>query len=185
MGENLNVDNQYDSCWYNKLQFFLLLLAFFTFGIGDTISSIHLIEQKGIMGEGNLIVRHIILNYGISNFIAIKTSVSLLILFFPFVLIDKTVYWMLNGYFISFILAGTIGTFLNIQASMNEVPYLSPVQAMTLFMLSVLILTNIGDEIDKRVHLKIRPYFDCFLKDIAIFISHNDKNISNEHEKNN
>ena len=65
MGENLNVDNQYDSCWYNKLQFFLLLLAFFTFGIGDTISSIHLIEQKGIMGEWNLIVRYLILNYGI------------------------------------------------------------------------------------------------------------------------
>jgi len=185
MGENLNVDNQYDSCWYNKLQFFLLLLAFFTFGIGDTISSINLIEQKGIMGEGNLIVRYIILNYGFSNFIAIKISVSLLILFLPFLIINKTVYWMLSGFFISFIFAGTIGTVLNIQAAMNRVPYFSPEQAMVIFMLLVLILTNIGDEIDKRVHLKIRPYFECFLKDIAIFISHNDKNVSNEQEKNN
>jgi len=48
-----------------------------------------------------------------------------------------------------------------------------------------LISTNIGDEIDKTVHLKIRPDFDCFLKDIAIFISLNDKNASNEQEKNN
>ena len=185
MGENLNVDNQYDSCWYNKLQFVLFLLAFFAFGIGDTISSIHLIEHKGIMGEGNLIVRYIIFNYGFSNFITIKICVSLLILFLPFVLIDKTVYWMISGYLISFIFAGTLGTVLNIQAAMNGVPYLSPEQAIVIFMLSVLILTNIGDEIDKRVHLKIRPYFDCFLKDIAIFISHNDKNVSNEHEKNN
>jgi len=185
MGENLNIDNQYNSCWYNKLQFVLFLLAFFAFGIGDTISSIHLIEHKGIMGEGNLIVRYLILNYGISNFIAIKISVSLLILFLPFLLINKTVYWMMSGFLISFIFAGTLGTVLNIQAAMNGVPYLSPEQAIVIFMLLVLILTNIGDEIDKRVQLKIRPYFECFLKDIAIFISHNDKNVSNEQEKDN
>src|SRR3989304_8489138 len=95
-GNILKGDIEYYSCWHNKMQFFLFLLAFFAFGIGDTISSINLIEQKGIMGEGNLIVRYIILNYGISNFIAIKISVSLLILFLPFLLINKTVYWMMS-----------------------------------------------------------------------------------------
>ena len=92
---------------------------------------------------------------------------------------------MMSGFLISFIFAGTLGTVLNIQAAKNGVPSLSPEQAIVIFIISVLILTNIGDEIDKRVHLRIRPYFDCFLKDIAIFISHNDKNVSNEHKKNN
>lgn len=168
----MNDHKEYYSCWYNKLQFFLFLLAFFTFGIGDTISSVNLIEQKGIMAEGNVIVRQIIFNYGISNFITIKISFTLLILFLPFLLIDKTVYWMICGYLVSFIIAGTLGTVLNMQAASNRVPFLSPEQAIAIFMISVLILTNIGDEIDKKATLKIRSHFYCLLKDMAIIITY-------------
>ena len=126
-----------------------------------------MIEQKGVMGEGNFIVRHIILNYGTLDFIFIKIFVTFVILYLPFLIIDDTVYWMMSGYLVSFILAGILGTVLNIKAMNNEIPFLSPGEAMALFMVSVLILTNIGDAIDKRVHPKIRPFFICLLEDIV------------------
>ena len=172
-------NKEYHSCWYNKLQLFLFLLAFITFGIGDTISSINLIEQKGIIAEGNILVRLIILNYGISNFIAIKISITILLLFLPFLLIDKTVYWMISGYLVSFIIAGTLGTVLNMQAASNGVPFLSPEQAIAIFMISVLIFTNIGDEIDKKATLKIRSYTYCMLKDMAIVLTYIIDNFKN------
>ena len=170
MGKILEGKSGYYSCWYNKLQFTLFLVAFLTFGIGDTITSLNMIEQKGTVGEGNLILRYIILNYGISNYIIIKIFVTFAILVLPFLIINETVFWMLNGYFVSFIIAGILGMVLNIMAMNNQIPFLSPYQAITLFMVSVLILTNIGDEIDKRVHPKIKPFFYCLLEDIALII---------------
>ncbi len=178
-GKVLKDDKEYYSCWYNKLQFFLFLLAFFTFGIGDTLSSINLIEQKGIIAEGNFIVRLIILNYGISNFITIKISITIILLILPFLLIDKTAYWMISGYLVSFFIAGTIGTILNLQAAKNGVPSLSPEQAIVIFMIIVLILTNIGDEIDRKTNLKIRSHFDCLLKDMAIILTYVINNFKN------
>ncbi len=178
-GKVLKYDKEYYSCWYNKLQFFLFLLAFFTFGIGDTISSINLIEQKGIMAEWNIIVKQIILNYGILNFITIKISVTLVLLFLPFLLINKTAYWMINGYLVYFIIAGTIGTVLNMQAAKNEVQSLSSELAIVIFIISVLILTNIGDEIDKKANLKIRSHFDCLLEDVAIILRYIVNNFKN------
>lgn len=138
----------------------LFLLAFLTFGIADTFSSLSMIEKKGVIGEGNLIVRFIILYYGTLYFIFIKIFVTLVILYLPFLILDDTGNWMMSGYLVSFILAGILGTILNIKAMNNETPFLSPGEAMTLFMLSVLILTNIGDAIDKRVHPKIRSYIN-------------------------
>lgn len=138
----------------------LFLLAFLTFGIADTFSSLSMIEKKGVIGEGNLIVRFIILYYGTLYFMFIKIFVTLVILYLPFLILDDTGNWMMSGYLVSFILAGILGTILNIKAMNNETPFLSPGEAMTLFMLSVLILTNIGDAIDKRVHPKIRSYIN-------------------------
>jgi len=62
MWESLKSESGYYSCWYNRLQGALFLLAFLTFGIGDAITSAQMVEQRGIMGEGNLIVRYMILN---------------------------------------------------------------------------------------------------------------------------
>ena len=166
-GEILQGKSEYYSCWYNKLLSILFLLAFLTFGIADTFSSLNMIEKKGVICEGNLIVRFIILHYGTSDFIFIKIFVTLVILYFPFLIRNDTGYWMISGYLVSFVLAGIFGTVLNIKAMNNETPFLSPGEAMTLFMLSVLILTNIGDAIDKRVHPKTRPFYICLLKDIV------------------
>ncbi len=160
----------YYSCWYNRLQGALYLLAFLAFGIGDTITSIWMIGQRGIMGEGNPFMQYVILNYGIPNYIAIKICITIVLLFVPFLLLDKDAYWTISGYLISFIVAGTLGTVFNIQAARNEQLLLSPEQVIFLFLTLVLVLTSIGEEIDKRTHPKIRPYVVCLLNDIATIL---------------
>jgi hypothetical protein len=169
-GKSLKSEGGYYSCWYNRLQGALYLLAFLTFGIGDTITSIWMIGQRGIIGEGNPFMQYVFLNYGIPNYIAIKICVTVVLLFVPFLLLDKAAYWMISGYLVSFIVAGTIGTVLNIQAARNERLLLSPEQVIFLFITLVLVLTSIGEEIDKRTKPKIRPYVACLLNDIAIIL---------------
>ena len=170
MGESLKSRSGYYSCWYNRLQGVLYLLAFLAFGIGDTITSIWMIEQRGITGEGNFFVQYIMLNYGPSEFIWIKICVTIVILFMPFLILKGAAYWIINGYLVSFIVAGTLGTVLNIQASRNEQLLLSPGQVIFLFMALVMILTSIGEEIDRRAPLKIRPFIVCLLNDVSIIL---------------
>jgi hypothetical protein len=166
----LKSEGGYYSCWYNRLQGALFLLAFLTFGIGDTLSSIKMIGQLGIMEEVNPLIRYIILNYGTTDFIAIKLSFTIVILFIPFLILDEAAYWMISGYLVSFIVAGTLGTVLNIQAARNEPLLFSPEQVIFLFLILVLVLTSIGEEIDKRTYPKIRSYVVCLLNDISIIL---------------
>src|SRR5574341_1355105 len=72
-----------------------------------------MIEQRGIMGEGSFVVRYIILNYGTSNFITIKICVTIALLFIPFLILDKNVYWMISGY---------LGKLINVKA-INASPH--------------------------------------------------------------
>ncbi len=165
-----SLKNTYNSCWYNRFQAILCLLAFLTFGIGDTFTSIWMIEEKGILREGNIIVQYIVFNYGVSEFILIKTCVTIILLIIPFLMKDVT-YWMINGYSVSFIIAGGLGIFLNLQAAGNEQPLMSPEQAIFIFIGLVLLLTNLGAEIDKRMQPKIRPHIACLLNDIITVLS--------------
>lgn len=161
----------YSSCWHNKLQGALFLLAFLTWGLGDALTSLWMIEHRGITGEANLVARYIITNYSASSFVAIKIWFTTIALFFiPFLIQKRSqepVYWMINGYFLSFFIAGALAMILNIQAAQNEALFLSPEQVIFLFLSSIFILTSIGEEIDKRTNPRIRSYFDCFLYDIA------------------
>ncbi len=100
----------------------------------------------------------------------IKISFTIVLLFVPFLILDKDAYWITSGYLVSFIVAGTLGTVLNIQAMRNERLLLSPEQVIFLFLTLVLVLTSIGEEIDKRTYPKIRPYVVCLLNDIAIIL---------------
>ncbi len=165
----LKTKDGYYSCWYNRFQGTLCLIAFLTFGIGDAITCIWMIEQRGINGEGNFFVQFIILNYGVLNFIGLKILSTFVFLFIPF-LILRTTYWMLNGFFVSFSIFGTLGMILNIEAARNEPLLLSPGQVIFLFISLVMIFTSIGEQIDKSTNPRIRPYIDCLLKDIAVIL---------------
>lgn len=161
----------YSSCWHNRLQGALFLSAFLTWGLGDALTSLWMIEHRGITGEANLIAQYIIINYGASSFIAMKIWFTTIVLFFvPFLMQKRSqepVYWMINGYYLSFFIAGALAMILNIQAAQNEALLLQPELVIFLFLSSIFILTSIGEEIDKRTNPRIRSYFDCFLYDIA------------------
>ncbi|MCZ7382799.1 MAG: hypothetical protein O8C64_14675 [Candidatus Methanoperedens sp.] len=159
------------SCWHNKLQGALFLSAFLTWGLGDAVTSLWMIEHRGITGEANLIAQYIIINYGASSFIAMKIWFTTIVLFFvPFLLQKRSqepVYWMINGYYLSFFIAGALAMILNMQAAQNEALLLSPEQVIFLFLSLIFILTSVGEEVDKRTNPMLENYFDCFLYDIT------------------
>ncbi|MCZ7400483.1 MAG: hypothetical protein O8C62_12575, partial [Candidatus Methanoperedens sp.] len=127
----------YSSFWHNRLQGALFLSAFLAWGLGDALTSLWMIEHRGITGEANLIAQYIIINYGASSFIAMKIWFTTIVLFFiPFLMQKRSqdpIYWMINGYYLSFFIAGALAMILNIQAAQNEALLLSPEQVIFLF----------------------------------------------------
>ena len=161
------------SFWYTRFQGALFLLALLTYGLGDALTSAMMIERQGLMREGNAIVRYIISYYGIANFIEIKIWFTLLILLVPLMLFSKKkepIYWMMNGYFASFFILGTLAMILNLQAAANEPLFLQPQHVILIFISLILILTNIGELIDKMTHPIVMNYFDCALNDLLIVL---------------
>jgi hypothetical protein len=161
------------SFWYTRFQGALFLLALLTYGLGDALTSSIMVEQQGLMREGNTIVRYVISDYGISHFIEMKVWFTLLILLVPFILFSKKkepTYWMMNGYLASFFISGILAMILNLQAASNEPLFLQPQHVILIFISLILILTNIGDLIDKLQNPIMTNYFVCALNDLLIVL---------------
>ena len=157
------------ACSYTRLQGVLYLLAFLAFAIGDGITSLWMMEQKGIMGEANPFARYLIINYGPMGLMGMKIWFGFIVLFIPFLIQKKSydpIYWMVNGYLVSFIIAGTLASILNIQSAMNRVVFLSPGEVIFIFLGSVLLLTNLGEGIDRRTRPEVGSYVECARNDI-------------------
>lgn len=170
------------SFWYTRFQGGLFLLALLTYGLGDAITAAFMIEKHGLMREGNIIVRYIISNFGISNFIEIKIWFTFLILLAPFLIVFRSRepnYWMINGYLSSFIAGGTLAIVLNLQAAANQPLILQSEHVILIFISLVIILTNIGELIDNMTTPIIISYFYCGINDLSIIL----KFMSNIHEK--
>lgn len=170
-GNIMKNDGAYSSFWYTRFQGILCILVFLTWGLGDALTSIYMIDQRGLMQEGNVIVRYIIAYYGISTFIMFKIWFTLLILFTPFMLRQEHAYWMINGYLISFFLGGGLAMIINMQAALNEPLLIQPQQVILIYICSILILTNIGEIIDEATHPRIPSFLDCGLNDLRSFLS--------------
>lgn len=170
----MNNDIEYSSLWYTRFQGILCLLVFLTWGLGDALTSIYMVEQQGLMYEGNIIVRYIIAYYGTSTFFMLKTGFTLLILLTPFILKEENTYWMINGYLFSFIIGGGIAMILNMQAAMNQPLLILPQHNIMIYISSLLIMTNIGEFIDTVTHIKTRSFFYCALNDLRSILSYID-----------
>jgi hypothetical protein len=182
MGVILETINSHNPCWYTRFQGILFLLVFLTFGLGDAITSIYMVEKRGIMVEANPFARYVMMTYGTSIFFAIKIwFTAFVILFIPYLIqirSKRPIFWMLDGYLISFITEGIISIFLNLQAMKNENLLFPPEHVLVIFFIMVLILTSIGEEIDRRMPVKI-DYLECALHDLApllLFIFDKSKN---------
>ncbi len=149
-------------------------MAFLTFGVGDTLSSIWMIQHQGILRETNPILRFIFLNFGMSNYWFIKIWLTIVILFMIFLIQSKSeepLYWTVNGCLISLIISGILAMVLNIRAERNEALFLSAGEVILLFSVMVYLFTSIGEEIDKRTRPEIKSYIDCFSNDFQIVMA--------------
>lgn len=145
-------ESKYNS-WHNIIQNALYLLAFLTFGFGDAISCSWLIEQRGITYEANPVVRFVIYNYSLPGYIALKILFTITLLFISFLIqrwSNEPVYWIINAFLVSLIIGGTLSIILNIQIKAYEKPFLTPEQVVFIFIISIFVLTRIGEEIDER-----------------------------------
>ena len=165
----MNDSTKKRACFYTHLQGALYFLAFLAFAIADGITGLWMIEQKGVMGEANPLVRYLIINYGSMSVMGMKLWFGFIVLFIPFLIQKRSyepIYWMVNGYLVSFIIAGTLASILNIQSAMNRVVFLSPAEVIFIFLSSVLILTHLGEGIDRRTRPEVGDYVECARNDI-------------------
>jgi hypothetical protein len=167
-------DDDHHSFLFTRIQGLLCLLVLLTWGLGDALTAIYMIEQKGLMQEGNMLVRSVISYYGASTFIMLKISFTLMILYVPFIIKPKNAYWMINGYLISFITGGSMAILLNMQAALGLPLSILPQHVIMIYISSILVLTNVGELIDKMTHPNVRSYFECGLNDAIYLLNYVD-----------
>jgi hypothetical protein len=170
----MKYENEYCSFWYTRIQGVLCLMVLLAWGIGDALTALYMIKQQGLMQEGNMLVRSIITYYGVSTFVMLKISFTLMILYIPFIVKQDRAYWMINGYLVSFIIGGALAMVLNMQAALNQPLFMLPQHVILIYISSILILTNIGEIIDKVTHPKTRSFFDCGLNDTRYLLDYMD-----------
>jgi len=171
---NIKPQIKYYSFWFTRLQGILYILAFVAFGLGDSISGLWMIGERGMMYEANPFARFIIYEYGLSGLIEFKIWITIMCLLIPYIAQSRSReshYWMINGYLVSFIVAGTLATIMNYRALHYEGFFLSPGQVVIIFLSSICLLTYIGEKIDNLAGLKMRGYFESLKHDAVIMIS--------------
>jgi len=78
---NIMKDDDHQSFLLTRIQGLLCLLVLLTWGFGDALTALYMVEQKGLMAEGNALVRSVISYQGASAFLILKISFTLMILY--------------------------------------------------------------------------------------------------------
>lgn len=136
------------------LQRILYLLAFLTYGIGDGVTAVYMMEKAGPMQEINPVIRLVYIYTGGQGTIILKTWFTFLILSFVwFISRREKNYWMINGFLFSLFIGGIMAMRANITAGTGMMPPSAVSIVMTFLFLTVLFVT-IGDEMDKLIVAK-------------------------------
>ncbi len=134
-----------------SIQRTLFLLSFLTYGIGDGISAVYMMERTGVMREINPIVRFLYVSYGEQGLIIIKIWFTLLILFFVWIVSRRTnTYWTINGFLSALFVGGIMAMYANLTAANNMVS-LSSSSVITTYLALTVLLVLIGDLIDNTL----------------------------------
>lgn len=132
-----------------NLQRILFLLSFLSFGLGDGISAVYMINKRGLYGESNPLIRFMYASSGSQGVIGIKVWLVIIILaFVRNVSKGKDNYWMINGFLFALFVCGVMATGANLMAARGlQPPDAGTIIASYLFL--VMLLTMIGDAMDK------------------------------------
>jgi len=132
-----------------NVQRLLFLLSFLTFGIGDGITSVYLMEKTGVIRESNPIIRFMYISSGGQGVIEIKIWFSFVILFLVWLTSrGKNMYWTVNGFLFALFLMGLMAMWANMIAASGMMPP-PPSSIIITYLFLVIFLIFIGDLIDK------------------------------------
>lgn len=132
-----------------NLQRSLFLSSFLTYGIGDGVTAIYMMEKTHVMRETNPIVRYMYASSGNQGVMSLKIWFTLMILFLVWIVSRKTnTYWTINGFLSALTMGGIMAMRANMMAAFGMEPP-SPGSIIMTFLLLVILFVMIGDLMDK------------------------------------
>ena len=132
-----------------NLQRVLFLFSFLTYGVGDGITAVYMMERTGIMREVNPLVRFMYATSGTHGVIVMKIWFVFMILFLAWVIAKRSeAYWTVNGFLCALIVGGVMAMGANLVASYGVEPPAPGSIIMTFLFLTVLFVM-LGDLMDK------------------------------------
>ncbi|MCX9012100.1 MAG: hypothetical protein OIN66_13395 [Candidatus Methanoperedens sp.] len=134
----------------------LYLTAFLTFGIGDGVTAAYMMEVNGPYSESNPIIRGMFIMLGFEGMIIAKLWVTLMMLLATYIVQARSkdnIYWTINGFLFAQIAAGAMGIYANLSALIGGT-HPEAGDIVLLYFVFVLVLTRVGDFIDKHVVYK-------------------------------
>lgn len=131
------------------LQRLLFLLSFITYGVGDSITAVYMMERKGIMYESNPLVRFVYVSSGGQGVVAIKVFYASIILFFAWLISRKeNTHWKVNGFLFALIIGSIMVMQANLKTAYDMIPQ-SATSIMFTFLSMEALFVMVGYLIDK------------------------------------
>ncbi len=134
-------------------QHILFILAFLTFGIGDSLTASMMMDARGISAESNFIAAYIYANHGLGGLIAAKIWFTIILLTVALIIFWRSQgrsYWMVNGFLMSLAAGGVMATMANLQAAAG-LPHMSPTEIIFLYVGMLFAFVEAGDFVDTHI----------------------------------
>ena len=140
-----------------KFQAFLAVGAFFTFGIGDSVTGALMMNLCGTSAEANPIMRYLIDTQGSIGLILFKLWVTMVLLSIVIVIQDmstESTYWTTNGFLVAFGIGGALATTSNLMRTFSfdffgyGTP--SPILVILVYLMLTIGLVALGGIADKK-----------------------------------
>lgn len=141
-----------------KIQLYLALAAFITFGIGDSVTGAFMMSFHGVGAESNPLARHIMETQGGIGLVLFKLWATAALLTVVVGVQRSSVepmYWTTNGFLFSFGIGGFLATIANLmrtfQLDVLEIGVPSPITVICIYLGLTGILTVYGSVVDNRI----------------------------------
>lgn len=140
-----------------KIQAFLAVGAFITFGIGDSVTGVLMMDICGTSAEANPIMRYLVDTQGSIGVILFKLWITMALLSIVIMIQDlskETTYWTTNGFLIAFDIGGILATMSNLMRTYSfdffgySTP--SPILVILLYLMLTVGLVALGLTADKK-----------------------------------
>lgn len=127
----------------------LFLSSFLTYGVGDGVTAVYMMEKTSVMREANPIMRFVYASSGKQGVVALKVWFALVVLFMVWIVSKRTqIYWTINGFLFALTMGGIMAVRANIMAAFGMEPP-SPGSVIITFLFMVILFVMTGDLIDK------------------------------------